>query len=49
MRTSDGDATWTLQSSRTADYLSGVSFVDANTEIAVGGGGTILRTNTGGG
>ena len=31
------------------DTLSGVSFVDANTGTAVGGGGTILRTTDGGG
>ena len=47
MRTTDGDATRRLQSSRTTNILSGVSFTDANTGTAVGFGGTILRTTDG--
>ncbi len=39
---------WTSQKSGTTSYLSGVSFVDANTGTAVGGGGTILHTTDGG-
>src|SRR5215467_15861881 len=41
LRTDDGGATWTLQSSGTTQTLRGVSFVDANTGTAVGFGGTI--------
>jgi len=48
LRTTDGGATWTPQSSGTRSPLFGVSFVDANTGIAVGEAGIILRTNTGG-
>lgn len=48
IRTDDGGATWTLQSSGTTNSLLGVSFVDANTGIAVGDSGTILRTDDGG-
>ncbi len=39
---------WARQSSPTTNTLLGVSFVDANTGWAVGGGGTILHTTTGG-
>ena len=45
--TIDGGATWTQQLS-TTQYLSGVSFIDADTGWAVGLGGTILHTTTGG-
>ncbi len=48
LHTTDGGATWTLQSSGTTVPLSGVTFVDANTGWAVGEGGTILHTTTGG-
>src|SRR5215471_18871486 len=41
LRTDDGGATWTPQSSGTTKSLFGVSFVDANTGTAVGGLGTI--------
>ncbi len=48
LSTTDGGASWTLQSSGTTNHLRGVSFVDANTGWAVGGGGTILSTTDGG-
>jgi photosystem II stability/assembly factor-like uncharacterized protein len=48
LRTVDGGATWTSQSSGTTNLLLGVSFVDASTGTAVGHLGTILRTDTGG-
>src|SRR5258708_22366735 len=55
LRTTDGGATWTLQTSGTTSIgLSGVSFVDANTGTAVGAPypvgsfATILRTTDGG-
>ena len=48
LRSTDGGASWTLQSSGTTNGLLGVSFVDANTGTAVGGSGTILRTDDGG-
>ena len=48
LRTDNGGASWTPQSSGTFNTLYGVSFVDANTGTAVGEIGTILRTNTGG-
>jgi hypothetical protein len=48
LRTTDGGASWTRQSSPTGGGLTGVSFVDANTGWAVGGGGAILHTTTGG-
>src|SRR6266851_4011468 len=48
LRTEDGGATWTLQSSGTSNPLLGVSFVDPNTGTAVGNNGTILRTIDGG-
>jgi photosystem II stability/assembly factor-like uncharacterized protein len=46
LRTTDGGATWTSQSSGTTLPLYGVSFVDANTGWAVGY--TILHTTNGG-
>src|SRR5262249_38400098 len=48
LRTTDGGATWTPQSSGTTRFLRGVSFADANTGWAVGDGGTILRSSDGG-
>ncbi len=48
IRTDDGGATWTRQSSGTVEDLRAVSFVDANTGTAVGDNGTILRTDDGG-
>jgi len=48
LRTTDGGASWTLQSSGTTNTLLGVSFTDADTGTAVGAGGTILRTTDGG-
>ena len=46
LRTTDGGTTWTSQTSGTTSDLWDVSFIDANTGIAVGG--TILRTIDGG-
>jgi photosystem II stability/assembly factor-like uncharacterized protein len=48
VRTIDGGATWTIQSSATTNVLWGVFITDANTGTAVGERGTILRTTTGG-
>src|SRR5262249_31446710 len=48
LRTDDGAATWTTQSSGTTKSLFGVSFVDANSGTVVGVSGTILRTTDGG-
>jgi photosystem II stability/assembly factor-like uncharacterized protein len=48
LRTTDGGVTWTRQSTGTNNFLYGVSFVDSNTGWAVGSGGTILHTTTGG-
>jgi photosystem II stability/assembly factor-like uncharacterized protein len=48
VRSTDGGASWTLQSSGTTSWLLGVSFTDAETGTVVGWGGTILRTTTGG-
>jgi photosystem II stability/assembly factor-like uncharacterized protein len=48
LRTTDGGATWTPQSSGTTEFLEGVAFTDANTGTVVGSGGTILRTADGG-
>ena len=49
IRTTDGGATWTAQSSGVTNTLYGVSFTDANKGTAVGNAGTILRTTDGGG
>ena len=43
LRTTDGGATWTLQSSGTTKRFFGLSFVDANNGTVVGEGGAILR------
>jgi photosystem II stability/assembly factor-like uncharacterized protein len=48
LRTTDGGATWSLQDSGQSWGLTAVSFVDANIGTVIGGGGAILRTNTGG-
>ena len=48
LRTTDGGATWTLQTSGTTNALNAVSFVDAKTGTAVGVRGTIVRTTDGG-
>jgi photosystem II stability/assembly factor-like uncharacterized protein len=51
LRTTDGGATWTRQTSGTTGILFGVSCVDANTCTVVGGmplGAIILRTTDGG-
>ena len=48
LRTTNGGATWTSQSSGTTNDLLGVSFTDANTGTAVGSSGTIRRTTNGG-
>jgi photosystem II stability/assembly factor-like uncharacterized protein len=48
LRTTDGGATWTTQSSGTASGLVGVSCPDANTYTATGAFGMILRTTNGG-
>jgi hypothetical protein len=48
LRTTNGGATWTEQSSGTTCRLFGVSFTDANTGTAVGRSGAILRTTSGG-
>ena len=49
VRTTDAGNTWTIQSSGTSRDLYAVSFTDSNSGTAVGGNGTILRTNNGGG
>src|SRR5713101_8159986 len=43
LRTTDGGATWSIQSSPTTSTLRGVSFTDANVGTAVGDSGTIVR------
>jgi len=48
LRTTDGGATWTPQTSGTTNSLRGLSFVNANTGTVVSNYGTILRTTTGG-
>src|SRR5229473_129897 len=48
VRTTDGGATWAVQTSGTTNTLTGVSFVDANIGTVVGAWGTILRTTDGG-
>ena len=46
--TTDGGATWTAQSPGTAAHLTDVAFSDATHGWAVGEGGTILVTTSGG-
>jgi len=48
LRSTNGGATWTSQSSGTTRSLNGVSFTDANNGTAVGDYGKILRTTNGG-
>ena len=48
LRTTDGGASWTLQSTRLDRALYAVYFTDANNGWAVGEAGTILHTTTGG-
>jgi photosystem II stability/assembly factor-like uncharacterized protein len=48
LRTTDGGATWTSQSTGTTYWLWGISIIDVNTETVVGDWGTILRTTNGG-
>jgi len=49
LATTNGGATWSAQSSGSTAGLSGVTFVDATHGWAVGTGGVILATTTGGG
>jgi photosystem II stability/assembly factor-like uncharacterized protein len=48
VRTIDGGATWTIQTSNTTKLLDGVAFIDSIYGWAVGGSGTIVRTIDGG-
>ena len=48
LRTTNGGARWTTQSSQEGFELSAVIFTDANTGTAVGWRGIILRTTNGG-
>ena len=48
LRTTNGGATWTSQTSGTTHSLRGVSFTDSDNGTAVGYNGTILRTTDGG-
>ena len=48
LRTTDGGANWTNQTSGTTSFLNDVSFTDTNNGTAVGENGTILRTTNGG-
>ncbi len=48
LRTTNGGASWIINSSRTTNTLNGVSFTDTNTGTAVGDSGIILRTTNGG-
>jgi|YNPNPStandDraft_1061719.scaffolds.fasta_scaffold45267_2 photosystem II stability/assembly factor-like uncharacterized protein len=48
LRTSDGGATWTRQTSGTTFTLSSIYFTDTQNGWAVGNGGTILHTRDGG-
>ncbi|MBU1299111.1 MAG: hypothetical protein KKB77_08190 [Bacteroidetes bacterium] len=48
LRTTNGGASWTIQSSGTTDSLRGVCFTDANTGTAVRAWGTIVRNTNGG-
>ena len=48
VKTTDGGQTWTAQEAGTAEFLTGVSFVDANQGWAVGTSGTIVHTSDGG-
>ncbi|HLP18618.1 MAG TPA: hypothetical protein VK470_20335 [Bacteroidota bacterium] len=48
VRSTNGGASWTSQSGADQKDRYGVGYIDATTGIAVGGGGTILRTTDGG-
>ena len=48
LKTTNGGATWTSQTSGTIYRLYSVYFTDVNTGYAVGDGGIILKTITGG-
>ncbi len=48
LKTQNGGATWTAQTSGTTSYLKSVYFSDNQTGWAVGQGGTILKTKNGG-
>jgi hypothetical protein len=48
LRTTDGGATWTIQSSPTHHQFDGVCFTDADNGTVVAMDGIILRTTTGG-
>lgn len=48
LKTTNGGALWTSQSSGTAKWLYSVYFTDANTGYTVGQNGTILKTTDGG-
>src|SRR5262249_52586600 len=48
LRTTDGGATWIAQTVDTSETLYGVAFADVDHGFAVGMGGAILRTETGG-
>lgn len=48
LRTIDGGATWTVQSTGTRNALTDVTFSNANTGVATGENGTMLRTTNGG-
>ena len=47
-QTSDGGETWHLEASGTQNWFESVAFADAQTAVAVGTNGTILRTEDGG-
>ena len=48
IKTTDGGATWSEQTSPTVQNLEGVSFTDSNNGTAVGWWGTIIKTTNGG-
>ena len=48
IRTTDGGANWTMQTSGTPNDFYGICFSNANTGTIVGAGGTILNTTNGG-
>jgi photosystem II stability/assembly factor-like uncharacterized protein len=48
LNTSDGGTTWNRKRVRTVNTLNSAFFVDSKTIIAVGDGGTIIKTTTGG-
>lgn len=48
IKTTNGGATWVLQTSGTTASFYGVSFSDANNGLIVGSGGKIFRTTNGG-